>query len=110
MPVSQMTVEELEPLLRLSPAERPALLDVRGHDEHAHVAFPGSVLIPLHELEQRVDELDAFAGKPVVVYCHHGIRSLQGAAFLTSLGLNAVSLQGGIDAYAVRVDRTMARY
>src|SRR4051812_41487567 len=81
MPVPQITVQELATRLKAALAERPALLDVRQRDEHASVALPGSLLIPLHELQQRQAELEVFRGREVVVYCHHGVRSLHGAAF-----------------------------
>ena len=88
----------------------PVLLDVRTPAEHALVALPGSVLIPLQEFGQRLGELDALKGKPVVAYCHSGVRSLHAAAFLASRGVEAVSLAGGIDRYAVDVDPSLPRY
>ncbi|MFL5346333.1 MAG: rhodanese-like domain-containing protein [Hyalangium sp.] len=110
MPVPEISPDELAALLA-GPAEaRPALLDVRFPDEHAWVALPGSVLIPLPELEERAEELEPLRGRPVVVYCHHGVRSLHGAAYLRALGLEAVSLQGGIDLYALTVDPKLPRY
>ena len=76
-----------------------------------HAALPGSLLIPLPELEERADELDALAGKEVVVYCHHGVRSRSAAAFLERLGFaDVVSLAGGIDAWSLRIDPKVPRY
>ncbi|NVI99834.1 hypothetical protein HV824_17130 [Myxococcus sp. AM009] len=93
------------------PAEsRPALLDVRFASENAWVALPDSLLIPLPELEERAEELKPLRGRPVVVYCHHGVRSLDGAAYLMSLGIDAVSLRGGIDLYSRQVDPRLPRY
>ena len=86
------------------------LLDVRTHGEHQLVALPDSLLIPLHELDARADELDELRGKEVVVYCHLGVRSLSGAAFLRSIGIDAYSLRGGIDLYSVTVDPSLPRY
>jgi rhodanese-related sulfurtransferase len=110
MPVPEISPEDLAKLLQ-GPAEaRPALLDVRFPNENAYVALPGSVLIPLPELDERAEELEAFRGRPVVVYCHHGVRSLHGAAYLMSRGLEASSLMGGIDLYAEVVDPRLPRY
>lgn len=110
MPIPEISPPELAARLE-GPAEaRPALLDVRFAHEHEYVALPGSVLIPLPELEERADELEALRARPVVVYCHHGVRSLDGAAFLRALGLDAVSLRGGIDLYARLVDPRLPRY
>jgi rhodanese-related sulfurtransferase len=93
-----------------APGERPVLLDVRTPEEHALVALPGSVLVPLQEFGTRLAELDALKGKPVVAYCHSGVRSLHAAAFLASRGIDAASLAGGIDRYAVEVDPSLPRY
>lgn len=110
MPIPEISPHELAAQLK-GPAEaRPALLDVRFPHEHAYVALPGSVLIPLPELDERADELEALRGRPVVVYCHHGVRSLDGAAYLRARGLEAVSLHGGIELYAQMVDPSMPRY
>lgn len=110
MPIPEITPAQLAAQLRGPAESRPALLDVRFPHEHEYVALPGSVLIPLPELDERAEELEAFRGRPVVVYCHHGVRSLDGAAYLLSRGLQAVSLHGGIELYAVMVDPSLPRY
>ncbi len=110
MPIPEIDPATLAPLLSNPPESRPVLLDVRYPHEHAYVALPGSVLIPLPELDEHAEELEAFRGRPVVVYCHHGVRSLDGAAFLRSRGLDAVSLRGGIDLYSRTVDPSLPRY
>lgn len=85
------------------------LLDVRQPEEYALCALPGSVLIPLGELAGRVDEVPD-DGTPVVVYCHHGVRSLTGAAILRAAGREALSLAGGIDRWSLSVDPAVPRY
>lgn len=56
-----------------------------------------------------LDRLDP--DRPVVALCHHGMRSLRVAAFLRQNGFaQAVSLAGGIDAWARQIDPAMARY
>lgn len=110
MPIPEISPADLAVQLARPPEERPTLLDVRFPDEHSYVALPGSVLIPLPELEERAEELEVFQGRPVVVYCHHGVRSLHGAAYLRARGLDAVSLQGGIDLYSLVVDPRLPRY
>ncbi|ATB46943.1 rhodanese-like domain-containing protein [Corallococcus macrosporus] len=110
MPIPEIAPARLAELLAGPAESRPALLDVRFPHEHAWVALPDSLLIPLPELEERADELEPLRGRSVVVYCHHGVRSLDGAAYLMSLGIDAVSLRGGIDLYARQVDPTLSRY
>jgi rhodanese-related sulfurtransferase len=110
MPIPEISPPELAALLKGPAEQQPALLDVRFPEEHAYVALPGSVLIPLPELEERAAELEPLRGRPVVVYCHHGVRSLDGAAYLRALGFEAASLRGGIDLYARAVDPGLPRY
>ena len=96
---------------KLDAGEPLVLLDVRNEDEYAYCRLAGSVLIPLGELMGRVEEVDAPDGALVVVYCHHGVRSLSGAAILARAGIgNAVSLAGGIDAWSLHIDPGVPRY
>jgi rhodanese-related sulfurtransferase len=108
--IAEITCRELAERLARPAGERPVLLDVRFEREHALVALPGSVLIPLPELEQRVAELEPHRGREVVVYCHHGVRSRTGAAILLANGWKAVSLEGGIHEWACDVDPSLPRY
>jgi rhodanese-related sulfurtransferase len=110
MNIPEISPEALAGLLRGPPGSRPVLVDVRTPEEHALVALPDSLLLPLSELGSRSAEIEALQGKEVVVYCHHGVRSLRGAAFLASKGIQATSLAGGIDAYALGVDKSLKRY
>jgi rhodanese-related sulfurtransferase len=74
------------------------LLDVREPYEWdaGHVA--GAVHIPLGQLVERVDEIPE--DRQVVVVCRSGARSARAAAFLSSSGLDAVNLAGGMQAWA----------
>ena len=110
MPIPELDPATLAQQLSGPPEARPVLLDVRFPQENAWVALPDSVLIPLPELDERHDELEAFRGKRVVVYCHHGVRSLDGTAYLLARGFDAVSLRGGIDLYSRAVDPSLPRY
>ncbi len=87
------------------------LLDVRQPWEHETAAIAGSTLIPVSELPARANELKPPADALVVVYCHHGMRSLSAAAILQRQGLqNVSSLAGGIDAWSCDVDPGVPRY
>jgi rhodanese-related sulfurtransferase len=107
--VRQIRVQELAQ--KVADGKPVYLVDVRQPWEHEIVALPNSVLIPLGELPARTNEVQPPVGSLVVVYCHHGIRSMSGAALLERGGLtNVVSLAGGIDAWAEEVDPGLARY
>jgi len=110
VPVPEVDVEACAVWLAAPEAGRPALLDVRTPGEFALAALPGALLVPLHELDEAGQILQALRGRRVVVYCHHGVRSLHGAAYLRQLGFEAWSLRGGIDAWSVRVDARIPRY
>lgn len=85
------------------------IIDVRQAWERDICALPGSIGIPLDELAERLDELPE-AGT-LVLLCHHGVRSLQITLWLREHGYeNAVSLRGGIDAWATEVEPGMRRY
>ena len=94
----------------LASSDPPLLVDVRTEHEHAIAAIKPSVLLPLHEIEERAEELDGHKGRDIVVYCHLGVRSLDGAAYLSSRGHKAVSLAGGIEAWSCEIDPKVPRY
>ena len=86
------------------------LIDVRQPWENDIATLPGSVLIPLNELPQRAQEISRDQTE-VVVYCHHGIRSLSAAGYLQRIGfINVKSLAGGIDAWSCEIDPDIPRY
>jgi rhodanese-related sulfurtransferase len=96
---------------RLAAGQPVYLVDVRSPEEHAYARLPDSLLIPLPELISRAGECQPGDGVPVVVYCHHGVRSLTAAALLERAGLGEVySLSGGIDAWSLQIDPTVPRY
>jgi sulfur-carrier protein adenylyltransferase/sulfurtransferase len=85
------------------------LLDVRDEEEVAVASIPGSQWIPMGEIPARIGELDPNA--TIAVLCHLGGRSGRVAAFLTARGFaNVANVEGGIDAYAERVEPALARY
>ncbi len=105
---------QLEPAdlaAQLASDRPPRLLDVREPEEHAIAALPGSRLIPLGQLAERADELNDWREQEIVVYCHHGIRSLHAVSLLRQAGFqNLLNLRGGIDRWSVEVDTTTPRY
>jgi rhodanese-related sulfurtransferase len=104
-------IEPAELAARLKAGQPTYLLDVRQPWEHETAALPGSVLIPLPELAARAAEVQPSPGALVVVYCHHGMRSLSGAALLQRSGFtNVASLAGGIDGWSWTVDPSVPRY
>jgi rhodanese-related sulfurtransferase len=92
-------------------SERPLLLDCRTAEEYAIAKIEGSVLIPMQELAERLSELEPWRDSPIIVHCHHGVRSLRVTHFLREKGFSqAQSMKGGIDAWSVEVDPSVPRY
>ena len=82
---------------RLNAGEKVVLLDVRQPEEHEAENIPNSMLIPLGELEERIDELDDYKDTELVVYCRSGARSANACMFLQMMGFeNPVNLRGGM--------------
>lgn len=81
--------------------KKPFLLDVRTQEEYdgalGHIA--GSVLIPLQQLEARVDELKDQKDNEIIVYCRSGNRSRVASAFLIQQGFKPINMLGGMKAW-----------
>jgi rhodanese-related sulfurtransferase len=94
---------------RLDSGEPLLLVDVREPWEHQTAHIEGARLIPLREIPAHVDDIQG-AGE-IVVFCHHGIRSMDAAAWLQSQGVaGARSMTGGIDRWSVEIDASVPRY
>ena len=93
----------------LSAHSECVLLDVREPDEHAYSRINESLHIPLAKLSERLDSLDA--NRPILVYCHHGIRSLAAVRLLKAKGFpKTSSIIGGIERWAIEIDSSLPRY
>ena len=85
------------------------LLDVREDGEVAYANIDGHTHIAMNLIPLRHNELPD--DKPIVVYCHHGMRSMQVALFLEHAGFSDIyNLSGGIEAWSVQIDPSVARY
>lgn len=87
------------------------LLDCREPAEWEAARISGATLIPMGEIAKRVGELPEAKDTRVVVYCHHGMRSLMVAEWLRQQGFSQTqSMAGGIDAWSVAIDPSVPRY
>jgi len=97
--VPAIDVGQLRQRLKAEPA--PFLLDVREPWEYRDGHVPGAQLIPLGELEQRVNEVPR--DRPILAICHSGQRSLAAAGYLQQLGYPSVTnVDGGTAAWIER--------
>ena len=107
----EVRLETVAEWLKLPPDERPRLIDCREEDELAICQIAGNEWVPLGLFPGVREKLKARNERGVVVYCHHGVRSLRATHFLRSIGVeNAFSMSGGIEEWAVQIDPEMARY
>jgi rhodanese-related sulfurtransferase len=97
---------------RLDAGETLALIDVREPFEHAVARIDGAELIPMQTVPDRLDALrEKAAAGPVIVLCHHGVRSLNVVHWLRRQGIeNCWSMAGGIDLWSLAVDPSVPRY
>ena len=87
----------------------PLLLDVREPQERAFCRLDDDLHIPTGAIPMQWKSLPR--DKPLLVYCHHGMRSLRVTQFLRQSGLEHVqSLKGGIDAWSRHLDPSIPRY
>ncbi len=70
------------------------VLDVRTQQEWDEYHAPNTTLIPLDQLQSRLNELPK--DKEIVVVCRSGNRSQQGRDILLAAGFNATSMAGGL--------------
>ena len=105
----EISVRETEQ--RLASGDAVRLVDVRDPEEFAYCQLPGAELIPLPTVP-----IDAAAKLPdrdaeIIVYCHHGMRSMHATQQLRALGYaNARSMAGGIDRWSREIDPSVPRY
>jgi adenylyltransferase/sulfurtransferase len=109
MPEHPLEVSIEEAARLLASAQPPLLVDVREPSEHATCCISAAKLIPMALVPERLAEIPQ--DLPVLIHCHHGGRSLRVTQFLRAKGYTKVSnVQGGIDAWAVKIDPKVRRY
>jgi rhodanese-related sulfurtransferase len=97
---------------RIDRGEPVHLIDVRRPDEHAMTRIEGAELIPMDTIPRHVDQLEEWAESgPLIVFCHHGIRSANVVNWLRGQGVAACqSMAGGIERWSTEVDPSVPRY
>lgn len=112
MEIQEMTVKELKALLD-SGAKDFVLLDVRNPHEYEIAKIPGSVLVPLPDIENgdgvaKVKEL--VNGHRLIAHCKMGGRSAKALAILKEAGIVGTNVKGGISAWSQEVDASVPQY
>ncbi|MEG3836188.1 molybdopterin-synthase adenylyltransferase MoeB [Microcoleus sp. AT8-B4] len=110
--IPEMTVTELKELID-SGAKDFVLLDVRNPNEYQICQIPGSVLVPLPDIEQgagvaKVKEL--LNGHRLIAHCKMGGRSAKALGILKEAGIEGINVKGGITAWSQEVDPSVPQY
>ena len=102
-------ITPLELKQRLDRGDKLTIIDVREPHEYQINRISGSTLIPLGDIQKRINELDPDA--ELIMQCKSGARSGKAADFLRSQGYKRVlNLKGGILAWIDQVDPTQPKY
>ena len=101
----QVSVTEAAELVKAGQAK---LVDVRQREEWDAAHIEGSTLLT----QDLMHELGSWPKEQLIIFmCHHGVRSLDAAAYFAGHGLeNVRSMRGGIDAWSCEVDSKVPRY
>jgi rhodanese-related sulfurtransferase len=107
--MDELEITPAELKTRLNSGEKLVLVDVREPWEQEICRIEGARLVPLGALAASVNTLPDV--DEVICYCHHGMRSLDAAAWLRFQGFEkAKSLAGGIERWSLEVDPNVPRY
>ncbi len=96
----------------LDAGESVHLVDVREPHEHQTASITGAELVPMRTVPHQLAALkQKAAAAPLIIFCHHGIRSLQTVSWLRRQGIDRCqSMSGGIDAWSISIDPKVPRY
>ncbi|WP_103026921.1 molybdopterin-synthase adenylyltransferase MoeB [Salinibacter altiplanensis] len=95
---------------RRDDGDAPFVLDVREPYEAEIASIGADQLIPVDELKDRLDELDADPDEEIVVHCRSGGRSAKATEFLREQGYDASNLAGGVLAWSDEIDDSVPQY
>ncbi len=112
MEMQEMTVQELKQLLD-SGADDFLLVDVRNPNEYDIAKIPGSILVPLPDIEQGsgVEKIKQILnGHRLIAHCKMGGRSTKALGILKEAGINGINVKGGIIAWSREVDPSVPEY
>lgn len=108
--IQSLSSQQLDEILTNQPDDI-FLLDVREVSELSICHLPQSIHIPMNLIPLYLDKIPD--DKMIIIYCHHGIRSLNVALYLIDNGFDEsqiYNLKNGIDDWAQNIDKTMIRY
>ncbi|WRH66642.1 MAG: rhodanese-like domain-containing protein [Planktothrix sp. GU0601_MAG3] len=112
-PIPEISVQELEKLLKTAPQTEFQLIDVREPQEIEMAKIEGFINYPLSQYSEWSDQIlvQLDPHQETLILCHHGMRSAQMCQWLIQQGFTHVkNINGGIDAYSILVNPQIPRY
>jgi rhodanese-related sulfurtransferase len=106
----EITPQEIQ--RRFQGGDKLALVDVREPSEFQIARLGEAELIPMRAIPAELSRLATQAAEtPLIVFCHHGVRSLHVVHWLREHGVDACqSMTGGIDRWSLEIDPNVPRY
>ncbi len=107
--MDDIQIEPKELKVKMDTGTKVLVVDVREPWEHQIASIAGATLVPLNTLPANMKMFEG--AEEVVIFCHHGMRSLNAAAWLRSQGVDgARSLTGGIERWSTEIDARVPKY
>ena len=98
------TIESLS-ALNLVSNDDYYFLDVRTIKEHKMKSIPNTDCIPVQKIKERMEELNDYRDKKIIVYCRSGNRSGTATKILNENGFNAINMIGGMNEWKGKVEK-----
>ena len=101
---NQISTSELRK--KIENKEELLIIDVRTPQEYTQFHLSGSLLIPLSELSQRLDEISEYKDKDIAIICRSGARSAVACNILSSYGFSKLhNVYGGLIQWRSSIDQ-----
>ena len=105
--IKNISVQDLSGIIKSNKGIH--IIDVRETFEWDICRIEGTTNIPMSELIESIEKIPQ--QEKTVIMCHHGVRSLNVIHYLETKGFHRlINLEGGIDAWAIEIDKSMNRY
>lgn len=105
--IKNISVQDLSGIIKSNKGIH--IIDVRETFEWDICRIEGTTNIPMSELIECIEKIPQ--QEKTVIMCHHGVRSLNVIHYLETKGFHRlINLEGGIDAWAIEIDKSMNRY
>lgn len=105
--IKNISVQDLSEIIKSDKGIH--IIDVREAFEWDICRIEGTTNIPMSELIESIEKIPQ--QEKTVIMCHHGVRSLNVIHYLKTKGFHRlINLEGGIDAWAIEIDKSMNRY